>query len=221
MDIQVLRRLDEKNKANADETRALLDEHGVRSVNMMGSPGCGKTALLERILPLLQPTLRCAVLEGDLFTTQDAERVAALGTRVIQLETQGSCHLDANLVQRGVRELPLGECDLLFVENVGNLVCPANFDVGEHARMAVVSVTEGHDKPSKYPLMFSRADAVVITKLDLLEHTDFDLQAALAGIRQYNEHAPVFQTSTRDDNFDDLVGWLTGLCGQGRRHGGA
>lgn len=208
MEIQVLRRLEEKNKATADQVRSELAEHGTCSINIMGSPGCGKTSLLEAILPVLQQSCRCAVLEGDLFTTQDAERIAALGTRVIQLETQGSCHLDASLVHRGIRELPLPECDLVFVENVGNLVCPANFDVGEHARLAVVSVTEGHDKPSKYPMLFSRADAVVISKLDLLEHTNFNLEVARASIRKFNPEAPIFNTGLRDEPNAELIDWL-------------
>ena len=210
MEIRVLRRLEEKNKANADQIRALLDSHGTRSINIMGSPGCGKTALLEQILPVLGGRHRCAVLEGDLFTTQDAERIAALGTPVVQLETQGACHLDAGLVERGIRELPLDECDFVFIENVGNLVCPANFDVGEHARLAVVSVTEGHDKPSKYPMLFARADAVVITKTDLLEHTDFDMELARSTILKFNAGVPIFSTTMRAAPPNEFIDWLSG-----------
>jgi len=208
MEIRVLRRLEEKNKANADEIRTLLGRHGVSLLNIMGSPGCGKTTLLEHLLPKLGERFRCAVLEGDLFTTRDSERIAALGTTVIQLETQGSCHLDAALVLRGLRELPLSDLRLVMVENVGNLVCPASFDLGETARLAVLSVTEGHDKPSKYPLLFTRADAVVISKTDLLEHTDFDTAAAERDIRKYNANVPVFTFNHRAGPSHQFTDWL-------------
>jgi hydrogenase nickel incorporation protein HypB len=210
MEIRVLRRLEEKNQATADEIRASLDRHGVRLLNIMGSPGCGKTTLLEHLLPVLGTSVRCAVLEGDLFTTRDAERIAALNVPVIQLETQGSCHLDAPLVLRALQELPLDRLDFVVVENVGNLVCPANFDLGETSRLAVVSVTEGHDKPSKYPLLFARAGAVVITKTDLIKYTDFDMDAARADIRRYNEQAPLFTFNHRDGVGRELAEWVAG-----------
>lgn len=210
MEIRVLRRLEEKNRANADEIRALLAEHRICMVNIMGGPGCGKTTLLEHLLPKLSRRLRCAVLEGDLFTTRDAERIAALGAPVIQLETQGSCHLDAALVRRGLSELALDHIDCVFVENVGNLVCPANFDLGETARVAVISVTEGHDKPSKYPLLFSRANAIVISKTDLLEHTNFDTAMAEADIRKVNRDAPMFMFNHRDGMTDQFADWVAG-----------
>jgi hydrogenase nickel incorporation protein HypB len=208
MEIRVLRRLEEKNQAEASEVRALLGEHCVYLVNVMGSPGCGKTTLLERILPLLSKQSACGVLEGDLYTTRDAERIAALGAPVVQLETQGSCHLEAGLVLRGLAEIQPAEKDFVFVENVGNLVCPANFDLGESARIAVMSVTEGHDKPSKYPLLFSRADAIVISKTDLLEHTNFDMAAAEEDIRKFNAEAPLFSFSCRGHPPVEIVDWL-------------
>lgn len=211
MEIRVLRRLEEKNQADADEVRTLLDRHGVCVLNIMGGPGCGKTTLLEHLLPKLGEQLRCAVLEGDLFTTRDSERIAALGTTVIQLETQGSCHLNAALVFRGLRELQLSDLDFVLVENVGNLVCPASFDLGETAKLAVLSVTEGHDKPSKYPLLFTRADAVVISKTDLLEHTDFDAAAAETDIRKFNVDVPIFMFNHRAGVSREFADWVVGL----------
>ncbi len=211
MEIQVLRRLEEKNKADADQIRALLNQHNVKCFNIMGSPGCGKTALLEHVLPPLQQRYRCAVLEGDLYTTQDAERIAGMGTTVIQLETQGSCHLDANLVMRGMQELNLDQLDIVFIENVGNLVCPANFDLGEHHRITVVSVTEGHDKPSKYPALFTKADIVLITKTDLLEHTNFDIHRAKESIRKFNDHAEIVETSIRSAPPAALVAFVLSI----------
>jgi len=188
-----------------------MRQTGTRTLNVMGSPGCGKTALLERLLPALRPGLRCAVLEGDLATTRDAERIAALGTPVIQLETQGSCHLDAALVLRGLRELPLNKVDLVFIENVGNLVCPVNFELGETARLAVVSTTEGHDKPSKYPQMFARADGVAISKMDLLPYTNFDVSAACDDVRKFNRDAPIFRLGLNADLPTELLAWIKQL----------
>jgi len=211
MEIRVLRRLEDRNQASADEISAVLKKHEIRLINIMGGPGCGKTTLLEHLLPKLVDRFRCAVLEGDLYTTRDAERIAALQAPVVQLETQGSCHLDAALVLRGLKELPLDDLNVVFVENVGNLVCPANFDLGETARIAVMSVTEGHEKPSKYPLVFSRAHAVVISKIDLLEHTNFDVAAAESDIRVVNADAPIFKFSHRDDVPQPLIDWIVSL----------
>jgi len=214
MEIRVLRRLEEKNESDAARIRALLAEHGVRSLNVMGGDGCGKTTLLEHLLPPLRDHLRCAVLEGDLYTTRDAERLAVLGVQVVQLETQGACHLDAALVQRGLDALPLADLDLVVMENVGNLVCPASFDLGETARLIVLSATEGHDKPAKYPLMFQRADAVVITKTDLLPHTNFDPAAAEADIRKVNPQAPIFKFSHQAPLDETLITWARDLPAQ-------
>jgi hydrogenase nickel incorporation protein HypB len=211
MEIRVLRRLEEKNQANADEIRALMAKHNACLINIMGGAGCGKTTLLEYLLPRLNQRFRCAVLEGDLFTTRDAERIAALDTTVVQLETQGACHLEAALVRRGLDELPLNDLDFVWIENVGNLVCPASFDLGEAARLAVVSVTEGHDKPSKYPLLFTRAQAVVISKTDLLAHTNFDMAAAEADIRKFNTEAPIFEFTNQADPRSDLYDWVVSL----------
>lgn len=208
MKIPVLRDVQEKNKVQAGEIQALLAEHRVCSINVMGGAGCGKTTLLEHLIPALTKNYRCAVLEGDITTTIDAERIDRLGVPVVQLQTDGSCHLDAGLVLKGLEKLPLAECDFVFIENVGNLVCPAEFDIGEHARLAVLSVTEGHDKPAKYPLLFSRGSATVITKTDLTEHTDFDVTVAESLIKKVNPNAPIFRWSKHDVINPELVDWL-------------
>lgn len=199
MMIQVLKKsLFRSNEQAADENRRVLDEHGVAAVNIMGGAGCGKTTLLERVIPLLTADCRVAVLEGDLATTKDAERIAALDVPVVQLLTEGGCHLTATLVQEGIRRLPLDGIDLLLIENVGNPICPANFDLGEHFRVAVLSVTEGDDKPAKYPYLFKVADLVVVTKLDLLASTDFDFDEAAGPIRAFDPEKPILRTSIHD-----------------------
>ncbi len=208
MDIAIIRNVQEHNDATADDIRGLLTAHYVCMVNVMGGAGCGKTTLLERLIPRLAPGLRCAVLEGDITTVHDAERIADLGVPVVQLQTAGACHLDAWLVHDGLQALPLDELDLVFVENVGNLVCPAEFDIGEHARLAVLSVMEGDDKPAKYPLLFSRATNVVLSKCDLISHTDFDVTKAVQAIRVVNPSAPIIRAGTGLSGDDRLVQWL-------------
>jgi len=165
------------NTTIAQANRDDFDRHGVRVVNFMSAPGAGKTTLLERVLPDLD--VRVGVLEGDVQGSADADRLAALHIPVVQINTDagfgGECHLDANMVRSALPDLPLADIDLLVIENVGNLVCPAEFRVGEDARIMVSSVTEGEDKPTKYPLMFRACELVLINKIDLLEHLDFDL----------------------------------------------
>jgi len=199
MKIEVLRRsIVEQNDNAAQENRSLLDENGVVAVNIMGGAGCGKTTLLEQIIPQLPSDLAAAVLEGDVATTKDAARIARLHVPVIQLLTEGGCHLSATLVGEGLKRLPLRDINLLFIENVGNPICPANFDLGEHLRVAVLSVTEGDDKPAKYPYLFKIADLVVVTKFDLLEMTDFDLNRALTAIHALDAEKEVLSMSKHD-----------------------
>lgn len=199
------------NHTWADVTRRLLSARGVHMLNLIGSPGAGKTRLLEAAAPRLFPRLRFAVLEGDVETTRDAERMARLGVPTSQLLSGGSCHLEAKLVHYGLRDLEIDALDLVFVENVGNLVCPAEFDIGEHAKVAVLSVTEGEDKPHKYPLLFREAEAVVLTKTDLLPHLDYDLEAVLRAVEDVHAGIPVFQTSARaGDGIQAFTDWLAG-----------
>src|ERR1039457_2380448 len=197
MNVKVLRNVLEANDQIASQIREQLVAKHVTTINLISSPGAGKTSLLERTIPLLNGRYRIAVLEGDIATTRDAERIEKLGVPVVQLLTGGACHLEAPLVQRGLGELNLDEIDLLFIENVGNIACPAEFDLGETAKVGILSVTEGHDKPAKYPLLFHEIGALVLNKIDLLPHTDFDRAAFDEDFRKLNASAPVFPVSCR------------------------
>ena len=197
MNIKVLRSVHEANDQVADRIRAQFAAKRVTAINLISAPGAGKTSLLEQTLPALTPRYRMAVLEGDIATTRDAERIEKLGVPVVQLLTGGACHLEAPLVQRGLAELDLDALDMVFIENVGNIACPAEFDLGEAAKVGLLSVTEGHDKPAKYPLLFHEISALVLNKIDLLPHTDFDYDQFLADFRKLNAAAPVFQISCR------------------------
>jgi hydrogenase nickel incorporation protein HypB len=209
MKIQVVRKILQQNDQAAAENRRRLDAHGVTCINLLGGAGCGKTSLLEATLPRLRGALRIAVLEGDLATTRDAERIAALDVPAVQLLTDGGCHLNATLVQQGLQQLSLEGLDLLIVENVGNLICPANFGLGEHLRVAVLSVAEGHDKPAKYPLLFKDAALIVLSKCDLLDHTDFDVSVAAQDIGRVNARAEICHTSARTrQGIDRLADWF-------------
>ena len=210
--IRVYQGLMGENDEWAGKTRAMLAGKGIRMFNIIGSPGCGKTALLERMAVRLAGRKRFAVLEGDVETTRDAERLAAVGLTASQLLTGGACHLEAKLVNRALCDLPLDDLDFVIVENVGNLVCPAEFDIGETAKVAVLSVTEGEDKPLKYPLLFREAKAAILTKTDLLPHLDFDLPRCLEFIRQVNASLPVFQLSARTGA--GLDAWIDWVCGR-------
>ncbi len=209
MEITVLRNVFEKNENAARDNRRRFDERGVTCLNLLGGAGSGKTSILEAVLPLLSGSLRVAVLEGDLATTRDAERIAKLNVPVAQLLTDGGCHLTATLVQHGLDRVPLGDIDLLVIENVGNPICPANYDLGEHARISVLSVSEGADKPSKYPLLFKDAALVLLTKCDLLPHTDFDIAQAEADVRRVNSGCEIIRTDTRrPTGLDRLAEWI-------------
>ena len=209
VDVRVYRDLMGENEKWAAETRLLLAEKNLLMINIIGSPGCGKTALLERMVGDLVDKVRFAVLEGDCETTRDAERIAKLNIEASQLLTKGACHLEAKLVHYALKDLALDDLDMVVVENVGNLVCPAEFDIGELAKIAVLSVTEGEDKPKKYPLLFTEAKAVIVSKIDLLPHLDFDMDACLADIRQVNPDVPIFQVSAKTGvGMDEWLRWL-------------
>ena len=209
MEIKVLHNILEVNDRAADEVRATLAAVGVTVFNLIGGPGTGKTSLLEQVIPRLLARRRVAVLEGDIATTRDGERIGALGVPVVQLLTGGGCHLEAVLIAKALEEFDLDALDIVFIENVGNIACPAEFDLGETAKVAVLSVTEGDDKPAKYPLLFHEMSALVLGKTDLLPLTDFDSERFEGDVRGLNPTAPIFPLSCRTgEGVDALVQWL-------------
>lgn len=197
MQIKVYDRILQANIRIAKRNRERFDENGVTVLNLIGGPGCGKTSLLEVTIPKLLKRLKVGVIEGDIATSRDSERILALGVPVVQINTKGACHLDANMVESSLEGLPLNELDLVLIENVGNLVCPAEFEVGEDAKIVVMSVAEGDDKPRKYPLIFRLAKALVITKSDLLLATAIDLERFKRDALSVNPKLRIFLTSAR------------------------
>ena len=197
MEIPVIRKVLEANSNLAEELRALFARHGILTLNLISSPGAGKTSLLERTLRDLQGEFRMAVIEGDLQTDNDARRVAATGARAVQINTEGGCHLDAAMIRASLDHLDPAGLDILFIENVGNLVCPVEFDCGEDDKIALLSVAEGDDKAEKYPLLFHLASALVLNKLDLLPYVDFDPVRAVHFATRLNRDLAVFEVSCR------------------------
>jgi len=208
--VEVLQDLLAANDRVAGHNRAHFDEHGVLAINLMSSPGAGKTALLEATIVALRERFSIAVIEGDLETDNDAARIRAHGVPAVQITTGSACHLDAHLVHRALHDLPLDGLDLLFIENVGNLVCPASFDLGQHRNVTLLCATEGDDKPAKYPVMFRAADLVVLTKTDLLPVLeDFDPARAAAALRALGRETPMIRTAAR--RAPSLGPWLEWL----------
>jgi hydrogenase nickel incorporation protein HypB len=210
-----------KNADLAREVRQELDARGVFAVGLVGAPGSGKTSLLERCLAALRGRARSFVIEGDVQTDRDARRIAALDVPVAQIVTNGTCHLEARMIQDALPRLPQRDLDLLFIENVGNLVCPAAYELGEHVRVVVSSTTEGEDKPLKYPALFRTADALVLNKVDLLPHLPCDADLAVALARQVRPGLEVFRTScTTGEGIAAFVDWLlTGARGRAAARG--
>ena len=199
-----------KNDKIAAQNRCLFETAGVFVVTLNGSPGGGKTSLLERTIPRLPAGTRVAVVEGDVETERDGRRIAALGVPVTQIVTNGSCHLDAGMVGRAVERMDLTKTDLLFLENVGNLVCPASYSLGEHLRVIVMSITEGEDKPLKYPAMFRKADAMVLNKVDLTPYLPVQLESAEQYARRVRPALPVFRVScTTEEGIGEWIEWLS------------
>lgn len=201
------------NQAGADHNRAHFDEWGITCFNIMSSPGAGKTALLERTLAALNHEFKIAVIEGDMTTELDADRLRQYNVPVIAINTGRSCHLDSKMVSGGIHRLAHeynpSEFDLVLVENVGNLVCPAEFEVGEHAKVALLSITEGEDKPLKYPVMFQEADCLLITKVDLAPYLEVNFDQIVANVRQMNPHCTIIPVSAKTgEGLDQWFAWI-------------
>jgi len=209
--ISVLKNLMSENDHVAKHNRQHFDDNNVLTINLMSSPGSGKTALLEVSIQQLKKQFRIAVIEGDLETENDAQRIRKQGVPAIQISTGSACHLDAHMIHNALHNLSLKDLDIIFIENVGNLVCPASFDLGQHLNVTLLSVTEGDDKPSKYPVIFRAADLMLLTKTDLLEVLDdFDTHKAEHNLRQLASRAPVFELSSRDaTGLDQWLNWLS------------
>jgi len=199
-----------EKKARSNQDR--LDEHGILAINIMSSPGAGKTSLIWQTLNTLKSESRVAVVEGDVASQLDADKLNEQGVPIIQINIPGGCHLDANMLENAMDNLPLKELDLLIIENVGNLVCPAEFDLGEHKRVVLASMPEGDDKPYKYPLMFTEADVVLVNKLDLLPHLDFNASYFCEGITRLNPTVKILQVSCKTG--EGLEQWFSWLLAQ-------
>ncbi len=204
--VTLQKRVMEKNQVVADRNRQLLNRHGILALNLVSSPGAGKTSLLEQTARRGAAGLRMGVLTGDPQTDRDGRRVAKEGVPVVQIVTAGACHLNAAMVERGLSELPLEELDLVFIENVGNLVCPAGYDLGERFKVVMLSTTEGEDKPLKYPAMFNVSDLLIINKMDLIPHVEFDALVAERNARKVKPSLHALRVSCKTG--DGLEGWL-------------
>lgn len=209
MQIKVMTNILDKNDQVSDALQKQFLEAGILVVNLLGSPGCGKTSLLENTIGALKDKLSVAVIEGDLFTAKDAERIEQHGIPVVQINTGGGCHLDAAMISSALECLDLTALDVIIIENVGNLVCPAEFNIGEDSKVTVLSIAEGDDKPLKYPLIFKQASAVILNKVDLLPYTNFNMQAAIKDITSIHPGVNLFHTSCSSGaGLDDWYNWL-------------
>ncbi len=210
MKISVVKNILDANNRIADENRALFDEKKIFVINLMSSPGAGKTTLVEKTIEALKNTYRIAVIEGDIQDTYDADRIAKHNIPVVQINTGGSCHIDGNMVRETLPSFNLDELDLIINENVGNLVCPAEFQIGENAKVMILSVPEGADKPSKYPLMFQESSVMIINKTDLLPYVDFDMQKAEQDAGGLNPDLNIYKVSCKTgEGLDQWVSWLS------------
>jgi hydrogenase nickel incorporation protein HypB len=207
--VPVVRNILQANERLAAENRSRFDAAGMFVVNLMSSPGAGKTSLLEKTIEALAPRMGIAVIEGDLQSSYDAERIQKKGVQAVQINTEGGCHLDGNMVQIALDALDLAGIELLIIENVGNLVCPAEFNLGEHEKITILSVAEGDDKPIKYPLMFQICSALLVNKIDLLPYCDCDIEKIRKTARQLNPAGKVFEISCRTgEGFGPWLSWI-------------
>lgn len=211
MKVKVLQNILNANDQLAQRNKKLLTANKTLTLNIMASPGAGKTSFIMGTIARLKDELIIGVIEGDIASTIDADKIGKEGIDVVQINTGGGCHLDANMVENALKSLDTSKLDLLFIENVGNLVCPAAFKLGEHLRIVISSVPEGNDKPHKYPAMFSDAEAVILNKTDLLPVLDYDLKDFKDTVKGLNSAAPIFQiSSTTGEGFEKWIYWLRG-----------
>jgi hydrogenase nickel incorporation protein HypB len=212
MKVKVVANILEANDRLAAENRKIFKELGVYVINLMSGPGAGKTSVLEQTIKGVNGKIKLGVIEGDIAGDDDARRIETLGTPVVQINTGGACHLDANMIRVVMDDLPLKDIDILFIENVGNLVCPAEFNVGEDIKVMLLSIAEGHDKPLKYPLMFQTSTALVLNKIDLLPYTNTDLEKMRRDSLSLNPKLKIFDVSCRTgEGIGDWVNWLLTL----------
>lgn len=210
MEIKVMEQVMKSNEDTAVDNRELFDANGSLALNLLGSPGAGKTTLLERTFEKLAGRLKAAVIEGDLYTSKDADRIERHGVQVVQINTTGGCHLDSKMIAKVLPQFDLANNDLMIIENVGNLVCPAAYDLGEHDKVVVLSIAEGGDKPLKYPRIFLESTAAVINKMDLLPFSDVDMEQLKIDILSINPAIKIFEVSSRDGKgLDAWINWLT------------
>lgn len=211
MKIKLNKQILDKNEECAAGNRAFFEENGVYCINVISSPGSGKTTILSRTITDLDDELKIGVIEGDIKTDTDAEKIRSTGASAVQIETHGSCHLSAEQVAKALTQIDAKNMDVIFIENVGNLVCPSDFNLGEQGRLVVLSVPEGDDKPIKYPGTFAKADVVLINKMDLLGYIEFDMDKVLRDIRAVNKQAKIFHISaTTGEGLDEWYDWLYG-----------
>jgi len=209
MEIRIMKNILDRNSNKAEENRKLLRENKVMMVNIISSPGAGKTTLLERACEALAEDYSIGVIEGDVTTDRDAQRLKKYNIPIVSINTEGGCHLDSHSISKALEPFDLASLDILFVENVGNLICPSQFDLGETFKMAVVSTAEGDDKPSKYPMIFSEARAAILNKTDLLPYTNFNVESYASDLRSLNPRIKMFQTSaSRGEGVSEWLTWL-------------
>jgi hydrogenase nickel incorporation protein HypB len=209
MEIRIMKNILDRNQNKADEVRNLLAEKKVKMINIISAPGAGKTTLLERTCEALGGKIRIGIIEGDVTTDRDAQRLKKYNIPIVVINTEGGCHLDSHSISKVIGMFDLDKLDLLFVENVGNLICPSEFDLGEDFKLAVVSTAEGDDKPAKYPRLFSEAGAVLLNKIDLLPYTNFNIETFRADLAAINPGVPLFKISaTRGDGLQGWIDWM-------------
>lgn len=209
MEIKVMKNIMHANQTLADKNKTFFNNKNITAVNIMASPGAGKTTLIISLIDRLRQKRPIMVIEGDIASSIDAEKIEKLGIKAVQINTGGGCHLDANMIKTVLDESSLEDNTILFIENVGNLVCPSSFDLGETVKLVIASVPEGHDKPYKYIDMFSAADVVVLTKTDLLPYIDFDMNSFENGIKAVNPNTKIFKLSCKTgEGLDEFTSWL-------------